>query len=102
MLRKKEPRWGYARPQTNLCSGRHLPRTGSTNSQTDRDGTNRIVLQMGVALGGSGLTMPKHLADEIELRRSRQAAHRTLPRRRQEFLSHAAGGPSSLSMVATW
>jgi hypothetical protein len=31
-----------------------------------RDGTNGVVLQMGVALGGSGLTMPEHLADKIE------------------------------------
>ena len=50
----------------NLCSRRQLPRTGSTNSQTDRDGTNGVVLQVSVALGGSGLTMPKYLADEVE------------------------------------
>ena len=57
---------GLSRPQTNLCSERHLPRTGSTNSQTDRDGTNGVVLQMGVPLGGWGLTMSEHLADEVE------------------------------------
>jgi hypothetical protein len=30
------------------------------------DSAERVVLQMGVALGGSGLTMPEHLADEGE------------------------------------
>jgi hypothetical protein len=31
-----------------------------------RDGTNGVVLQMGVPLGGWGLTMSEHLADEVE------------------------------------
>jgi hypothetical protein len=31
-----------------------------------RDGAQRVVRQMGVALGGSGLTMAEHLANEIE------------------------------------
>ena len=30
-----------------------------------RDGTNGVVLQMGVPLGGWGLTMPEHLAEEV-------------------------------------
>ena len=30
------------------------------------DGVQRVVLQMGIALGGSGLTMAKYLADEVE------------------------------------
>jgi hypothetical protein len=38
----------------------------STNSQTDRYGAQRVVLQMGIALSASGLTMPKYLADEVE------------------------------------
>ena len=50
-----------------LVLGRHLPRTGSTSSQTDRDGTNGVVLQMGVALSGWGLTMPEHLADAVDM-----------------------------------
>jgi hypothetical protein len=30
-----------------------------------RDGAKRVVLQMAVALRGSGLTMPKQLADSV-------------------------------------
>jgi hypothetical protein len=31
-----------------------------------RNGAQRVVLQMGIALGSLGLTMPEHLADEVE------------------------------------
>jgi hypothetical protein len=66
MLRKKEPRWGLAAPNRICAQGVILLEPARLTSQTDRDGTNGVVLQMGVPLGGWGLTMPEHLADEVE------------------------------------
>ena len=46
-----------------------------------RDGSQRVVLQMSIVLGGSGLTMPKYLADEVEAVAARIASEAKLCRR---------------------
>jgi hypothetical protein len=57
----------FWRPQRNDFSASATPHDGRDLFRgAVRDGAERIVLQMGVALGGSGLTMAEHLADEVK------------------------------------